>query len=156
MTKENRNQGMSNKQVIAIFIIGVGLLLGAFWAGLYVVKQDTDANTNQDPATARAAQAATSGKQPISNNNSPAQAADNSSQWVVFVASFGTVEKAKQLETDLQKLNYRAAYVQMPSNQESLYRVNIGPYDKADAEKVATLLSNERKGIMILPWKSNP
>lgn len=139
---------MSNKQVIAIFIIGVGLLLGAFWAGLYVVKQDTAANTNQSGAAAP-------GKQPSTNANTPGQAADNSSQYVVFVASFGTLEKAKQLEAELQKLNYRAAYVQMPSNQDTLYRVNIGPYDKADAEKVATLLSNERKGIMILPWKPN-
>jgi cell division septation protein DedD len=146
---------MSNKQVIAIFIIGVGLLLGAFWAGLYVVKQDTDANTNQALATARAAQPTAAGKQPSANTNSAGQP-DNSSQYVVFVASFGTLEKAKQLEADLQKLNYRAAYVQMPGSQESLYRVNIGPYDKADAEKVATLLSNERKGIMILAWKPNP
>ena len=26
---------MSNKQVIAIFILGIALLLGAFWAGLF-------------------------------------------------------------------------------------------------------------------------
>jgi cell division septation protein DedD len=144
---------MSNKQVIAIFIIGVGLLLGAFWAGLYVVKQDTTANTNQVGTSVKTAQGAV--KQ-AANTNTPVQAADTSSQYVVFVASFGTVEKAKQLETELQKLNYRAAYVQMPAGQETLFRVNIGPYEKADAEKVATMLSNERKGIMILPWKANP
>ena len=146
---------MSNKQVIAIFIIGVGLLLGAFWAGLYVVKQNTAANTNQSGAAARGGQPPASGKQPSTNTNTSGQAAESSSQYVVFVASFGTLEKAKQLEAELQKLNYRAAYVQMPSNQDTLYRINIGPYDKADAEKVATLLSNERKGIMILPWKPN-
>lgn len=28
---------MSNKQVIAIFIIGITLLLAAFWAGLVIV-----------------------------------------------------------------------------------------------------------------------
>ena len=146
---------MSNKQVIAIFIIGVGLLLGVFWAGLYVVKQDTDANTNQTSSAARAAQPATVAKQSSANANATAPPTDNTSQYVVFVASFGTLEKAKQLESDLQKLNYRAAYVQLPSGQESLFRVNIGPYDKADAEKVATMLSNERKGIMILPWKQS-
>jgi cell division protein FtsN len=45
----------------------------------------------------------------------------------------------------------------MPSgNQETLYRVNIGPYDKPDADKVATELATEgRKGIMILPWTQN-
>ncbi|HLF83600.1 MAG TPA: SPOR domain-containing protein [Blastocatellia bacterium] len=146
---------MSNKQVIAIFIIGVGLLLGAFWAGLYVVKQDTAANTNQSGAAARGAQSA-AGKQSSGNADTPGQAGDNSSQYVVFVASFGTLEKAKQLEAELQKLNYRSAFVQMPSSQDTLYRVNIGPYDKADAEKVATMLSNERRGIMIFPWKANP
>jgi cell division septation protein DedD len=146
---------MSNKQVIAIFIIGVGLLLGAFWAGLYVVKQNTDANTNKSPTSAGEAQPAATGKTPA-NTNAPGQPAETSSQYVVFVASFGTLEKAKQLEADLQKLNYRAAYVQMPAGQESLYRVNIGPYDKPDAEKVMNLLSNERRGIMILPWKPNP
>ena len=147
---------MSNKQVIAIFIIGVGLLLGAFWAGLYVVKQDTDANTNQGPATVRAAQPTASGKQPAANSNTLGQPTDNSSQYVVYIASFGTLEKAKQLEGELLKLNYRSAFVQMPSSQETLYRVNIGPYDRADAEKVVMMLSNERKGLMIMPWKPNP
>ena len=145
---------MSNKQVIAIFIIGVGLLLGAFWAGLYVVKQNAATNTNQIGTSVKTAQGTV--KQAAANANAPVQAADTTSQYVVFVASFGTVEKAKQLEADLQKLNYRAAYVQMPSGQDTLFRVNIGPYDKADAEKVASMLSNERKGIMILPWKANP
>jgi len=147
---------MSNKQVIAIFIIGVGLLLGAFWAGLYVVKQNTVTNTNQSPDSARGAQTAAPAKQPSNNTSTPGQAADNSSQYVVYVASFGTLEKAKQLEADLQKLNYRSAYVQMPTGQESLYRVNIGPYDKSDADKVVTMLSNERKGLMILPFKPTP
>ena len=146
---------MSNKQVIAIFIIGVGLLLGAFWAGLYVVKQNTDANTNS-PAPARGAQPAAEGKQPATNANTNGPAGDSTSQYVVFIASFGTLEKAKQLEGDLQKLNYRSAFVQMPTSQETLYRVNIGPYDRADAEKVVAMLSNERKGLMILPWKPNP
>ncbi len=147
---------MSNKQVIAIFIIGVGLLLGAFWAGLYVVKQNADANTNQAPAPARGAQPAAAAKQTSPNANAPGAAADGSTQYVVYIASFGTLEKAKQLEADLLKLNYRSAFVQMPANQETLYRVNIGPYDKNDAEKVVMMLSNERKGLMILPWKPNP
>ena len=81
MTKENRNQAMSNKQVIAIFIIGVGLLLGAFWAGLYVVKQDTDANTNQALSTARAAQPTAAGKQPTANSNSAGHPITAASMW---------------------------------------------------------------------------
>ena len=146
---------MSNKQVIAIFIIGVGLLLGAFWAGLYVVKQNADANSNQAPAPARGAQPAAAAKQTSANANAPGAAADSSTQYVVYIASFGTLEKAKKLEADL-KLNYRSAFVQMPTSQETLYRVNIGPYDKNDAEKVVAMLSNERKGLMIMPYKPNP
>lgn len=146
---------MSNKQVIAIFIIGVGLLLGAFWAGLYVVKQNTGANTNKSPSSEGGAQPAAAGQQ-STNTNTAGEAADNNSQYVVYIASFGTLEKAKQLEADLQKLNYRSAFVQMPSGQESLYRVNIGPYDRADAQKVVMMLSNDRKGLMIMPWKPNP
>jgi cell division septation protein DedD len=161
MTQEPQNDKtrqelrMSNKQVIAIFIIGVGLLLGAFWAGLYVVKQNTDANTNQPQASARGAQPAAATKQPSANTNTLGQSTDRNTQYVVYIASFGTLEKAKQLEADLLKLNYRSAFVQMPTNQETLYRVNIGPYDKEDAEKVVMMLSNERKGLMILPWKPN-
>ena len=112
---------MSNKQVIAIFIIGVGLLLGAFWAGLYVVKQNADANSNQAPAPARGAQPAAAAKQTSANANAPGAAADGSTQYVVYIASFGTLEKAKQLEADLLKLNYRSAFVQMPTSQETLY-----------------------------------
>ena len=154
MTNQNRKQSMSNKQVIAIFIMGVGLLLGAFWAGLYVVKQSNDADTSQSSAPVHSTQAATPVRQ---QSTTPAAAATESSgQYVVLVASFGTLEKAKQLEADLQKQNYRSAHVQLPSEQETLYRVNIGPYDKSDAEKVATHLSNERRGIMINPWKPNP
>lgn len=147
---------MSNKQVIAIFIIGVGLLLGTFWAGLYVVKQNPAANANQSGSTAHGAQPGAPVKQALTNANPSGNAADNANQYVVFIASFGTLEKAKQLEAELQKLNYRSAFVQMPGTQDTLYRVNIGPYDKADADKVATMLSNERKGIMINPWKPNP
>ncbi len=147
---------MSNKQVIAIFIIGVGLLLGAFWAGLYVVKQTSATSTNQSGSTAHGAQPGTAVKPASTNTNTPGQSPDNANQYVVFIASFGTLEKAKQLEAELQKLNYRSAFVQMPGTQDTLYRVNIGPYDKADAEKVATMLSNERKGIMINPWRPNP
>ena len=43
---------MSNKQVVAIFIIGIALLLAAFWAGLVIVKQDAPASANQS-ASAR-------------------------------------------------------------------------------------------------------
>lgn len=145
---------MTNKQVIAIFVTGVALLLGAFWAGLSVMKQDavSDASTaNQNSRAASPAQRAAN-----SNTQTREQPAPEAARYVVFVAVFGTLEKAKQLETDLRR-KYLAAHVKMPSgNQETLYRVHIGPYDRADADKVATELASEgRKGIMVLPWTQN-
>jgi cell division septation protein DedD len=136
---------MSNKQVIAIFIVGLALLLAAFWAGLNVVKQSTAAS---DPQPAAKQQQAVSGSQ------DPASSSE--SRHVVFVAAFGTLEPARKLESELKQNNYLAAHVKMPAGQDTLYRVNIGPYDRRDADKVATELSTEgRKGIMILPWTEN-
>lgn len=145
---------MTNKQVIAVFVGGVVLLFGAFWAGLSVIKQDpaSDASTaNQNSRAAAANQRAAN-----SNTQTREQPAAETARYVVFVAAFGTLEKAKQLESDLRR-KYLAAHVKMPAgNQETLYRVNIGPYDKQDADKVATELATEgRKGIMVLPWTQN-
>src|SRR5215216_4113589 len=143
---------MSNKQVIAIFMLGVALLLGAFWAGLYVIKQDTT-TASRGVVANQNSQGGPVGKQTSSNANmmSRDQSSSDSARYVVFVAALGTMEKAKQLESELRK-KYLAAHVQI---QDGLYRVNIGPYDKRDADKVAGELSNERKGIMILPWTQN-
>jgi cell division septation protein DedD len=144
---------MSNKQVIAIFMLGVALLLGAFWAGLYVVKQDAATATSSEAAANQNVQ---TGKQVSANASTQPreQPPSDSARYVVFVAAYGTLDKAKQLELELRK-KYLAAHVQMPGGQDGLYRVNIGPYDKRDADKVAGELSNERKGIMILPWTQN-
>jgi cell division septation protein DedD len=147
---------MSNKQVIAIFMLGVALLLGAFWAGLYVVKQNAVTATSQDGAANQNAQSGQMGKQVSANASTQPreQPLSDNARYVVFVAAYGTLDKAKQLESELRK-KYLAAHVQMPGGQDGLYRVNIGPYDKRDADKVAGELSNERKGIMILPWTQN-
>ena len=145
---------MTNKQVIAIFIAGIALLLGAFWAGLSVIKRDatTDANTANQNARADSASQRAAG----ATSNTREQTAAESGRYVVFVAAFGTQEKARQLESDLRR-KYLAAHVKTPTgNQETLFRVNIGPYDKQDADKVATELASEgRKGIMVLPWTQN-
>ena len=145
---------MTNKQVIAIFVAGVALLLGAFWAGLLVTRQDavTDASTaSQNSRTASAGQRASN-----ANAQSREQPAAEDARYVVFVAVFGTLEKAKQLEGELRS-KYLAVHVKMPAgNQETLFRVHIGPYNRADADKVATELASEgRKGVMVLPWTQN-
>ena len=126
---------MSNRQVIAIFISGVAFLLVAFWAGLSVSRDKTTAD-------ARPAQAAAVSAQPQ----------EGETRYTVYVATFGTLEKAKQLEAELHRRNYLSAYTQSPNGQDTLYRVNIGPYtSRADAQKVANELAIEGyKGLMII------
>lgn len=152
---------MSNKQVIAIFIIGVGLLLGAFWAGLYVVKQDTTANANQSRAANQNAQnqnsQAAKSTPPNLTTQPPQPQPSSDARYVVQVgASFGTAEKASELTAQLKK-KYASAYTQNPTGADTLYRVRIGPYQsREDAQQVATELSSQGfKGVMILPWTGN-
>jgi cell division septation protein DedD len=131
---------MSNKQVVAIYIVGIVLLLGAFGAGLYVVRQDTSAQSTAQPAA--------SGQEAQS---------DPASRYVVHVASFGTADEANKLTADLGR-KYISAFTQSPkpSDQDRLYHVNIGPYDKRDADQVAEELRKEgRKGVMIKKWAQN-
>lgn len=150
---------MTNKQVVAIFIIGIALLLAAFWAGLLIVKQDAPASANQSSSAAPNQNAAGQANKPAANANlvtrPPNSAAtDENAQYVVLIGTFGTLEQAKQLEAEMRR-DYIATHVQLPSGGDTLYRVVIGPYKKRDAEQVAADLSNKRKGIMIQPWTQN-
>ena len=151
---------MSNKQVIAIFIIGVGLLLGAFWAGLYVVKQDSTANSNQSRSANQNARAASGGNQNsqlASNANTQSQPGGTDARYIVQVgSSFGTVEKANELTSQLRH-KYPSAHTQNPTGTDTLYRVRIGPYNsREDAQQVANELASQGfKGVMIFPWTGN-
>jgi DedD protein len=151
---------MSNKQVIAIFIIGVGLLLGAFWAGLYVVKQDTAANSNNARSSNQNSQSGNSGNQSAANRpasantNTQPQPAPSDARYIVQVgSSFGTVEKANELTAQLRK-KYPSAHTQNPTPADTLFRVRIGPYNsREDAQVVANELASQGfKGVMIMPW----
>ncbi|MEK6322843.1 MAG: SPOR domain-containing protein [Acidobacteriota bacterium] len=154
---------MSNKQVIAIFIIGVGLLLGAFWAGLYVVKQDTVANANNSRASnqnspgASSANQTSAGKPASANSNTQSQQASSDARYIVQVgSSFGTAEKANELTSQLRR-KYPSAHTQNPAGPDTLYRVRIGPYtSREDAQQVTNELASQGfKGVMIFPWSRN-
>ncbi|HJQ27646.1 MAG TPA: SPOR domain-containing protein [Blastocatellia bacterium] len=148
---------MSNRQVVAIFIIGIVLLLAAFWAGLAIVKQDAPVSANHSSAANQNAAGGAAGKPAASGPTTrPASqpSGEENAQYVVLIGTFGTLEQAKQLESDMRR-DYIATHVQMPSGGDTLYRVVIGPYKKRDAEQVASDLSNKRKGIMIQPWTQN-
>jgi cell division protein FtsN len=143
---------MSNKQVIAIFVIGVALLLGAFWAGLHVVNQDAATNANQNgPSNQKLTSKGTN------NANSKTQQESSDARYVVQLGgSFGTAEKANEVAAQLRR-TYPSAYVQNPTGSDTVYRVRIGPYDrKENAEQVANELASQGfKGVMIFPWKEN-
>jgi len=153
---------MSNKHVIAIFVIGIGLLLGAFWAGLYVVKQDASANPSQTQVTSQSVASnpgptAAVKSAPANANTQPQSPSSSDTRYIVQVgASFGTVEKANELTAQLKK-KYLGAHTQNPTGGDTLYRVRIGPYDRRDdAQQVANELSSQGfKGVMIFPWTGN-
>ena len=153
---------MSNKQVIAIFIIGVGLLLGAFWAGLYVVKQDSGPTANQNRAgnqnsrNASSANQNSAGQTSANSNTQPPPASSDARYIVQVGSSFGTVEKANELTSQLRH-KYPSAHTQNPTGDDTLYRVRIGPYNsREDAQQVANELASQGfKGVMIFPWSGN-
>ena len=154
---------MSNKQVIAIFIIGVGLLLGAFWAGLYVVKQDTGANATNTRSANQNSQTGSPGNQsasikPSPSNTNTQQPATSDARYIVQVgASFGTAEKANELTAQLRR-KYPSAHTRNPTSPgDTLFRVRIGPYNtREDAQQVANELASQGfKGVMIVPWTGN-
>jgi len=152
---------MTNKQVIAIFIIGVALLLGAFWAGLNVVKQEPAANSNQArPANQNAQNASANSNaaiKPVPSTSNTQTPPSSDARYVVQVgASFGTADKANELTTQLRK-KYPSAHTQNPTGTDTLYRVRIGPYNsREDAQQVANELATQGfKGVMIFPWPGN-
>ena len=138
---------MNNKTVFAIFVCGLLLLLGVFWAGLTVTKnhQPQASSTGNNASKSKGAAAA----RPVPSTGP----ADANARYVVRVASFGTSQEANQLTQDL-RTKYLSAYTQEPERggKDTLYHVNIGPYDSRDAaEQVAQELAAEgRKGVTIL------
>ena len=132
---------MSNRQAVAIYVAGVLLLLIAFTAGLSVIKN----RTVEDPITP---------KQNGAARESINQPSTSELQFEVLVAPYGTLAKARQVEAELRNRRYYSAHVKMPVSGETLYRVVIGPYTRADADRVASELSKEGlKGLMVVQVK---
>jgi cell division septation protein DedD len=153
---------MNNKNVIAVFVIGLALLLAAFWAGLYVVRQDgAKPRGGSAPQTTQPVGSALAAAEPAPSETPTALSADQTSgdtRFIVQMGGFGTAEKAKELESQLRRTSiYTSATVQNPTAGDTLYRVQIGPYSaREDAQQVADgLASKGYKGVMIKPWKPN-
>jgi cell division septation protein DedD len=142
---------MSNRQVIAIFFLGVAMLLVAFWAGLKVVREQTAIITE----TRGGASSATLHDTQIKTGGMPSRGQQPATTlYIVRVATFGTAEQADQLTNWLRR-TYKSAYTEAPTpgGEDLLYRVNIGPYERReDAEQVANeLAATGRKGLLVIP-----
>lgn len=151
---------MSNKNVLAVFVIGLALLLAAFWAGLYLVGQQRQPATGK-PSSNAAAPAAVSAAEPMTappvpDTPKPPEVSPDT-RFIVQVSAYGTAEKANELVSRLKKQKYIAAYTQGPTSSDPLYRVCIGSFTvREDAQQIVNELSGEGyKGIMIVPTKPN-
>ena len=142
---------VNNRQAIAVFVLGIALLLAAFWAGLNVVKRDAMGAIHQTDTSPVPAQ----GARPPAQERA-AQAADQppgDAGYILQVAGFGTADKAGQLAADLRR-KYKSAHVQPPAGDNAMYQVLIGPYPtRAETDQVAGELAAQGvKGVMILSW----
>lgn len=163
-------QFMSNRQVIAVFVAGIVMMLAAFWAGLNIIKgsavESTIASSNSSTNGSNKAGAAPVSKpapSPQAAESSRAQASQEANpapnddpKYVVFASAHGTLEKAQEEVEKLKAQRYISAHVKMPDEENSLYRVFIGHFKlREDAQQVANELASEgRKGVMIFQAKA--
>lgn len=168
-TKASANQQLlSNKQVVAIFALGLVMLFVAFWAGLSIIKGGIAAGSNQtaqknsslppqqkplEPAKPNETTSSNAAAAPAQNLSAEANA---ERRYTVRVAAFGTQEKAEELKNELRKKKYISAYVQLPTAENTLYYVNIGPFkSREEAQQVANELSIESKVLGIYQDNQN-
>jgi cell division septation protein DedD len=147
-----KKQLMSNKQVVAIFVLGIVMMFVAFWAGLSVIQGNIVSSSNQ--ATVKNANTPPPQKPVEPPKQTETAVTDSSVEttpqtlYLVRVAAFGTQQKAEELKDELKK-NFLSAYVQMPDGAETLYNVNLGPFGKREeAQQVANTLSIEGRKIL--------
>lgn len=147
-------QFMSNKQVIAIFAVGILMMLAAFWAGLSVIKGSA---SDGGGATVGGGKAAAQPPVPEAAPSGTAAAAANpptangSAKYVVRVAAYGTHEEAQKDVDELKNARYLSAHVRLPNAESPLYKVFIGPFELRDAaHQVANeLAAAGKKGLMV-------
>jgi cell division septation protein DedD len=148
-----KEQLMSNKQVIAIFVLGIVMMFVAFWAGLSVMKGSIVSSSNQaavkNANTTSQQKPAEPTKQAEAAVANPNTEATLPARYLVRVAAFGTQQKAEELKNELRNKKFISAYVQMPEGSETLYNVNLGPFERREeAQQVANELSIEGKKVL--------
>lgn len=77
----------------------------------------------------------------------PRVATDAGGRYMVQVASFGSVNNAKRLGSELGGLGYTVATDTVSSDVGTLHRVRVGPYgSEADADRAAAALTSQVSG----------
>jgi cell division septation protein DedD len=148
-----KKQPMSNKQVVAIFVLGIVMMFVAFWAGLSAIQGNIVSSSNQ--AIVKNANTPPPQK-PIEPPKQTEMAGTDSSVdtapqtlYLVRMAAFGTQQKAEELKDELRKGGFLSAHVQLPEGTETLYNVNVGPFAKREeAQQAANSLSIEGRKIV--------
>lgn len=150
---------LSNKQVIVTFIAGLLMLLIAFGAGLSIIKSSLTTGTNPDevkttkpqPKAEANTQAAAS-----QTDNSPGAETPVATKYTIKFQVYGTKEAAERARAELRSKNYWSAYIQEPTGQDTLYQVNIGPYESRDeAQKISSELSTQGYKVLMIYTNKN-
>ena len=150
-------QFMGNKQVIAIFVAGILLMFGAFWAGLSVIRGSAAGGKAATPAGNAAHQPRGAESTPARPPEASSATAGSEPKYVVLAAAWGTLEKAQEEVEKLKAQRYFSAHIKMPDETNSLYRVFIGGFElREHAQQVANELASQgKKGVMIYQDKGN-
>jgi cell division septation protein DedD len=148
-----KKQLMSNKQVIAIFALGIVMMFVAFWAGLSVMKGSIVSSSNQAAVKNANLTQPQKPAEPAKQTEAAVATANPETtfpaRYLVRVAAFGTQQKAEELKNELRNKKFISAYVQMPEGTETLYNVNLGPFERREeAQQVANELSIEGKKVL--------
>ena len=152
---------MSNKQVVAIFIAGLLMMLIAFGAGLSVIKNSLVSSTNTIEVTAAKPQPQPKIESNVQASTQPSGEITPSAENTVvryvikFQQAYATKEAAEQRRMELRSKSYLSAYVQEGKDPDTLYYVNVGPYETRDeAQRIVNELSSDGyKGMMIYTMK---
>ena len=142
----------SNKQVVFIFIVGIFMMLVAFWAGLSVIKNSIASTPSQTegktPPPRQAANLLNNSVNPPAAAEAEGEAPTAETRYVIHVAACGTSAEAEKYELELKRAGYLSAYVKQAG--DGLYHVDIGIYkERQDAQRAANELSLHYKQTMI-------
>jgi cell division septation protein DedD len=97
----------------------------------------------QAPASAQPPPAVQLNPIPPSVATAPSSAGGDIEGWVVQLGSFSSQKNAEELRERLQKKAYRVYVENIKQDGQTVYRVRIGPGQRADAETIRDRLAHD-------------